>query len=177
MAEKSVHDKLSKVRKPRVHVTFDLETGEGKEKKELPFVVGVMGDFSGNNGSPKKSLKERAFVEVSRDNFDEVMEKIDPGVSVKVDNTLKDDGSQMMVDLKFSSMEDFEPAKIAQQVEPLRKLMEERDKLSQLLTKIDNSDELRDLLDKVLQNPEDLAALSKELGKNDHGHAIDTDKE
>lgn len=161
----SVHKKLDKVRKPRVHITYEVETGENQEKKELPFVVGVMGDYSGNNPSvEKKTLKNRNFIEIESDNFDDVMKKIGPGVRVKVDNTLKNDGSELAVELQFNKMEDFDPANIAKQVEPLRKLLEAREKLSELLTKADRSEELEELLEKVLQNKDDLAALSQELG-------------
>lgn len=161
----SVHKKLDKVRKPRVQITYEAETGEGKEKKELPFVVGVMGDYSGNNPSvEKKALKNRNFIDIENDNFDDVMKKIGPGVRVKVDNTLKNDGSELAVELQFNKMSDFEPANIAKQVEPLRKLLEARAKLNELLTKADRSEELEELLEKVLQNKDDLAALSEELG-------------
>ncbi|MBX9704891.1 MAG: type VI secretion system contractile sheath small subunit [Gammaproteobacteria bacterium] len=161
----SVHKKLDKVRKPRVHITYEAETGEGKEKKELPFVVGVMGDYSGNNPSvEKKALKTRKFVEIENDNFDDVMKKMGPGIRVKVDNTLKNDGSELAVELQFNKMADFDPANIAKQVEPLRKLLEAREKLNELLSKADRSEELEELLEKVLQNKADLTALSQELG-------------
>ena len=96
--------------------------------------------------------------------FDDVMKKVSPGVRVKVENTLKDDGSELATELTFNNMEDFEPANIAKQVEPLKKLLEAREKLNELLTKADNSDELEELLEKVLQNKDDLQALSKDLG-------------
>lgn len=165
MADKSVHDKLKKVRKPRVHITYDVETNGAGEKKELPFVVGMMGDYSGNNSSvEKKNLKERGFIEIEGDNFDDVMKKVGPGVRVKVDNTLKGDGSQLAAELQFNSMDDFEPANIAKQVEPLRKLLEAREKLNELLTKADRSEELEQLLENVLQNQEDLEKLKNDLG-------------
>ncbi len=165
MANDSVHKKLDKVRKPRVHITYEVETNGSGEKKELPFVVGVMGDYSGNNSSvEKKNLKDRNFIEIEGDNFDEVMQKIGPGLRIKVDNVLKDDNSQLAAELQFNKMEDFEPANIAKQVEPLRKLLEAREKLNELLTKADRSDELEELLEKVLQSQDDLQALSKDLG-------------
>ncbi len=179
MADKGVHDKLSKVRKPRVHITYDIETNGSEEKKELPFVIGTMGDFSGNNPSvDKTNLKNRKFIDIEGDNFDDVMKKVGPGVRVKVDNTLKDDGSQIAAELQFNSMEDFEPANIAKQVEPLRKLLEAREKLNELLTKADRSEELEELLEKVLQNQDDLQALSKDLGVDEKaGDAAATDSE
>jgi type VI secretion system protein ImpB len=164
MAKNSVHDKLKRVRKPRVHITYDVETDGAQEERELPFVVGVMGDYSGDNTEGKKSLKERKFVNVDRDNFDESLGKIAPSAELKVDNTLGEEGSQMAVDLKFRSMADFEPEQIVEQVEPLRKLMEARNQLRDLLSKADRSEELEEVLEKVLQSSDDLAALSKELG-------------
>ncbi len=166
MAE-SVHDKLKRVRKPRVHITYDVETGDAQEKKELPFVVGVMGDYSGDNQAAKKSLRERKFVNIDRDNFDETMSKIAPSAGFRVDNTLAGDGSEMAVDLQFKSMEDFEPENVVQQVEPLRKLVEARNKLRDLMSKADRSEELENVLEQVLQSSEDLAKLSAELGVNE----------
>ena len=164
MAKNSVHDKLKRVRKPRVHITYDVETDGAQEERELPFVVGVMGDYSGDNQEGKKSLKERKFVNVDRDNFDESLGKIAPAAQFKVDNTLGEEGSEMAVDLNFKSMEDFEPERVVDQVEPLRKLMEARNQLRDLLSKADRSEELEGVLEKVLQSSDDLAALSKELG-------------
>ena len=169
MAE-SVHDKLKRVRKPRVHITYDVETGDAVEKKELPFVVGVMGDYSGDNTAAKKSLRDRKFVNIDRDNFDESMSKIAPSANFRVDNTLADDGSEMAVELNFNSMEDFEPEKVVDQVEPLRKLVEARNKLRDLMSKADRSEELENVLEQVLQSSDELAQLTSELG-------LDKDKE
>jgi type VI secretion system protein ImpB len=163
MAE-SVHKKLDRVRKPRVHITYDVETEGASVKKELPFVVGVMGDFSGNPTEPLKPLRDRKFVQIDRDNFNDVMKRMTPGVSIKVENTLKGDGSEMAVDLKFSSMDDFNPANIVKQVEPLNKLLETRNKLRDLLTKVDRSEDLEVILEKVLQNTDDLEKLKSDLG-------------
>lgn len=163
----SMHDKLKKVRKPRVHITYDVETEGATEKKEIPFVVGVMGDFSGDPTEPLKSLKDRKFIQIDRENFDDVMRRMTPGLNFKVKNTLKGDDSEMAVNLKFSSIDDFEPAKVVDQVEPLKKLMETRNKLRDLMAKADSSEELEGLLEKVLQNEESLAGLKSELGVND----------
>ncbi|PAU82143.1 type VI secretion system contractile sheath small subunit [Halovibrio salipaludis] len=160
----SVHDKLSRVRKPRVHITYDVETEGAMVKKELPFVVGVMGDFSGNNNTDLKPLKDRRFIQIDRDNFDDVMRRMSPKLSMKVDNKLSDDDSQMAVELEFNRMEDFEPEAIVNQVEPLRELMETRNKLRDLMTKVDRSEELEELLERVLSNSEDLNSLNSELG-------------
>jgi type VI secretion system protein ImpB len=160
----SIHDKLKRVRKPRVHLTYDVETNGAAVEKELPFVLGVMGDYSGDNVDAKKELKDRKFAQIDRDNFDEIMGKVAPGLNFKVDNTLEGDGSEIGVDLAFNSMEDFEPHRIVEQVEPLKKLLETRNKLRDLLTKADRSDDLETLLEDVLQNTASLNALYGELG-------------
>ncbi len=160
----SIHDKLKRVRKPRVHITYDVETNGAVTEKEIPFVMGVMGDYSGDNTENKKPLKDRKFSQIDRDNFNEVMANIAPKVSMKVENTLEDDGSEISVDLDFKSMEDFEPHRIVDKVEPLKKLLETRNKLRDLLTKADRSDELETILEEVLSNTDAIAALSSELG-------------
>lgn len=163
----SIHDRLKKVRKPRVHITYDVETDGAVLEKELPFVVGVMGDFSADSTKPVKPLKERRFIQIDKDNINEVMRNMAPGLNIKVDNILENDGSEMAVNLKFDSMEDFEPAAIVEQVEPLKKLMDTRNKLRDLMTKIDRSEELEGLMEKVLQNNNDLNALAEALGQID----------
>ena len=173
----SIHDKLERVRRPRVHITYAVETEGAVVLQELPFVVGVVGDFSGNPTQPLKSLKDRKFVQIDRDNFNEVLERMTPGLNLKVDNTLKGDGSQMAVDLKFSSLEDFDPGRVVDQVEPLRKLLETRNKLRDLMTKVDRSDELEGLLEQVLQNSEDLNRMAGDLGIETSGDADDSKKE
>lgn len=160
----SIHDKLKRVRKPRVHITYDVETNGAMEKKELPFVVGVMGDYSGDNTDNKKALRDRKFVQMDRDNFNEAMAKVNPKLNMKVENTLKGDGSEMGVDLDFKNMSDFDPEAIVDQVEPLKKLLETRNKLRDLMTKVDRSDELEGILENVLQNTDALKGLGDELG-------------
>lgn len=160
----SIHDKLKRVRKPRVHITYDVETGGAEESKELPFVVGVMGDYSGDNTEGKKSLKDRKFVNIDRDNFDESMGKIAPSAQYRVENTLSDEGGEISVDLDFKSMEDFEPEQVVAQVEPLKKLMEARNQLRDLMSKADRSEELENVLEQVLSSSDELAKLSSELG-------------
>ncbi len=161
----SVHDKLKRVRKPRVHITYDVETEGAAVKKELPFVVGVVGDFSGNPTEPLKPLGDRKFVQVDRDNFDEVLARMTPGLNLKVENTLKGDKSEMGLQLKFKKMEDFEPGAVAHQVEPLRKLLDARNKLKDLSTKVDRSEKLEEKLEEILRNSEELSKLQKELGE------------
>lgn len=160
----SIHDKLKRVRKPRVHITYDVETNGAIQEKELPFVMGVMGDYSGDNSDNKKPLKDRKFSQIDRDNFNEVMGNIAPQVNMKVDNTLESDGSEMSVSLDFKNMEDFEPQNIVGKVDPLKKLMETRNKLRDLLTKADRSEDLENLLEEVLSSTDALAALQGELG-------------
>ena len=164
MGSESVHDKLKRVRKPRVHITYEVETEGAVVVKELPFVVGVMGDFSGNPTEKLKPLKDRKFVQIDRDNINDVMKRMTPGLNLKVKNTLKGDDSEMGVQLKFESMEDFEPANVVKQVDPLRKLLETRDKLRDLLTKVDRSEDLENLLEGVLKNTDELKRLAGELG-------------
>ena len=163
----SVHDKLARVRAPRVHITYQVETEGAVVEKELPMVVGVLGDFSGDSTSPLKPLKDRKFVQIDRDNFDDVMARMTPGLNFKVENTLQKDGSEISVNLKFNSLSDFEPARVAQQVEPLRKLLETRAKLRDLLSKADRSEELESLLERVLKNSEDLNKLAGAVGSAD----------
>jgi type VI secretion system protein ImpB len=164
MSSGSIHDKLTRVRKPRVHITYQVETEGAKVQKELPFVVGVLGDFSGKPTQPLKPLKDRKFIQIDRDNFNEVMTRMTPGLQFRVANTLKGDGSEMSVSLKFNAIEDFEPGRVVQQVEPLKKLLETRDKLRDLLTKVDRSDDLETLLERILKNNDEIKKLSTELG-------------
>jgi type VI secretion system protein ImpB len=160
----SVHDKLKRVRKPRVHITYDVETEGAAEVKELPFVIGVMGDFSGDPTEELRPLGERKFIQIDRDNFDTVMGRMSPGLRLRVENTLKGDGSEMPVDLKFRSMDDFEPGRVVEQVEPLRRLLETRNKLRDLMSKADSSEKLENLLEQILQDGDKVAALRAELG-------------
>ncbi|MBU6419093.1 MAG: type VI secretion system contractile sheath small subunit [Proteobacteria bacterium] len=160
----SVHSKLNRVRKPRVHITYDVETDGAEIQRELPFVVGVMGDFSGDPTQPLRPMTERKFTQIDRDNFNDIMARMSPGLNMKVENTLADDGSEMAVNLKFSSMDDFDPARVVDQVPALKSLLETRSKLRDLLSKADRSEELESLLEQVLQNDAELKGLSSQLG-------------
>ena len=162
----SIHDKLNRVRKPRVHITYEVETEGAEILRELPFVVGVMGDFSGDPTAPLRPMADRKFTQIDRDNFNDVMANMSPGLNLKVDNTLADDGSQMAVALQFKSMDDFEPARVAAQVPALAALMETRAKLRDLMSKVDRSEELESLLEQVLRSEDELKSLSGELGIN-----------
>jgi type VI secretion system protein ImpB len=163
MAE-SIHEKLKRVRKPRVHITYEVETEGAEILRELPFVVGIMGDFSGDPTQPLRPLSERKFIQIDRDNFDEVMTRMTPGLNLRVDNKLTDDGSQMAVALKFSAIEEFEPARVAEQVPALRALLETRNKLRDLMSKVDRSEQLESLLEQILTNENELKSLSGQLG-------------
>lgn len=166
MAKKeSTQHKLDRVRAPRVHITYDVDIGDAIEKKELPFVVGVLGDFSGNPLEPLPKLKDRKFVFIDRDNFNGVLKGIKPRLTYRVDNTLAKNGTQLGVELNFNSLEDFEPQNVVKQVEPLRKLLEVRNKLADLRNKMGGNDKLEELLMDVLQNTEKLKTLGKEFGR------------
>lgn len=166
MAE-SAHNKLQRVRPPRVHIRYDVETEGGVERRELPFVVGVMGDFSGNPTEPLKSLTDRKFVEINRDNFDKVLSNMNPGLQMRVENTLEGDGSEMGVQLEFNKMADFSPQSVARQVKPLAELLDARDKLKSLQGRIDRSEDLENLLESILTSSDQIAKLSGALQGND----------
>ncbi|WP_342118054.1 type VI secretion system contractile sheath small subunit [Pseudoduganella sp. OTU4001] len=155
----SVQKRLTKVRPPRVQMTYDVEVGDAMENKELPFVVGVMGDFGGNPQVPQKRLKERNFVNIDSANFDEVLAGVNPVLHFQAPNRLGGEG-EFPVELRFQSMQDFRPEAIVRQVEPLGKLLETRSKLADLRNKLAGNDKLEDLLTDVLQSTENLAALA-----------------
>lgn len=165
MAKKdSVQKRLERVRPPRVQLTYDVEIGDAVEQKELPFVMGVMGDFTGQQDpdKPLPKLKDRKFVNIDMDNFSEVMTGMAPRASFRVKNKLSEDGGEFAVNLQFNKMEDFRPESVAQQVEPLRKLLEARTKLSDLRNKLAGNDKLEDVLAEVLNNTEKLKQLGEE---------------
>jgi len=170
----NIQNKLRQIRKPRVHITLDIEA-EGQVKKELPFVLGVMGDFSGFQGEitdkdgkvvrKLPSLSERGFVTIDRDNFDKVMEGMTPALKFRVDNKLSGGGKEeIAVNLRFNSIGDFDPVKVAQQVPQLRRLIETRAKLRDLLAKADRSEKLETLLEELLKNKETMKSVSHDLG-------------
>ena len=164
MASKSLQHTLDRVRAPRVHITYDVEIGDAIEKKEIPFVVGVLGEFSGKPDEPLPKLKDRKFVEIDRDNFDNVLAGMRPRLAFRVDNKLAEDNSQIAVELRFKSLDDFHPEQVAQQIEPVRKLLEARRKLSDLVNKLDGNDRLDELLQSVINSTESLEKLAKEAG-------------
>jgi type VI secretion system protein ImpB len=163
MAESQQH-KLDRVRRPRVQITYDVETGGAMEKVELPFVVGVMADLSGQPKEALRPLKERKFVPIDRDNFNDVLERAAPRLAMKVQNRLTDEDTKLAVELNFKSMDDFEPARVAEQVAPMKELLDMRLRLQQLLSKMEGNDKLEQLLGDVLSNTEKAMALAKQMG-------------
>lgn len=162
--KESIQHKIDRIRPPRVQITYDVEVGGAMELKELPFVVGVLGDFVGKPEEALPGVKQRKFVEVDRDNFDQVLAGMKPRLAFTTENKLQDDGSKMGVELKFSSIEDFEPDRIVEQVEPLKKLVDARQKLSDLLSKMDGNDKLETLLNDVIAHADKQKELSDALG-------------
>jgi type VI secretion system protein ImpB len=164
MAKKdSFQQRLGRVRPPRVQLTYDVEVGDAIEQKEIPFVVGVMGDFSGqpDPDNPLPKLKDRAFVQIDMDNFDEVLAGMAPRASFRVPNNLSGTG-EFGVNLQFNSMDDFRPESVVQQVDPLRKLLEARSKLSDLRNKLAGNEKLEDALAEILSNTEQRQRLQAE---------------
>lgn len=164
MAKESTQHKLDRVRAPRVQLTYDVEIGDAIEKKELPFVAGVLGDLSGQPEEPLPKLKDRKFVNLDKDNFDEVLKGMKPRLQFQVDNRLTNDNSRIGVELHFSSLADFEPQGVVQQIEPLRKLLEARQKLADLRNKMAGNDRFEELLGEVLNNTDQIARLTREMG-------------
>ena len=160
--KESVQKRLQKVRPPRVQMTYDVEIGDAIENKELPFVMGVVGDFGGNSEVEQKRLKDRKFIGIDRDNFDEVLKGVEPRAAFGVTNELSDEGGQMRVDLRFKSLNDFRPEAVVEQVAPLRRLLEARTKLADLRNKLAGNDKLEDILNDVLNSTEKLAQLEQQ---------------
>ena len=158
----SAQKRLQKVRAPRVQMTYDVEVGDAVENKELPFVVGVVGDFGGDPSVEKKRLKDRNFVSIDSSNFDEVLGAVAPVASFRVDNHLSPEGGQFAVQLQFKEMDDFRPESVVRQVAPLNGLLEARTKLADLRNKLAGNDKLEDILSEVLGNTEKLASLKKQ---------------
>jgi len=163
MSESTQH-KLDRVRRPRVQITYDVETGGAMQKTELPFVVGVMAELSGSPKEALKPLKERKVASIDRDNFNSVLEKATPRVAMKVQNRLTDEDTKIAVELNFKSMEDFEPQRVAAQVGPMKALVEMRQNLTNLLSKMEGNEKLDELLTAVLTNTEQAQALAKQMG-------------
>jgi type VI secretion system protein ImpB len=167
MARESTQHKLDRVRPPRVQITYDVEVGGAIELKELPFIAGVLGDFTGQPEKPLPKLKERKFVEVNPDNFDTVLEGMKPHLAFQVGNKLSEDAQapNLKVDLRFQKMEDFEPQNIARQVTPLRELLDLRTRLSDLRGSLQGNDKLEELLLEAVGRTENRERLKEELAK------------
>src|SRR6202158_4566713 len=165
MGRESTQHKLDRVRSPRVHITYDVETGGAIELKELPFVVGVLGDFTGQPIEPLPKLKERKFVEVNPDNFDSVLEGMKPHLAFSVENKLSDepDAPNLKINLNFKSMDDFEPENVAKQVPALKQLLDLRQRLSDLRGSLQGNDKLEELLLEAVGNTEKLDKLKGEI--------------
>jgi type VI secretion system protein ImpB len=166
MPRESTQHKLDRVRRPRVHITYDVELGDAIEMKELPFVVGVLSDLSGKPDEPPPRLRDRKFIEIDRDNFNDVMKGMKPRLTFQVDNKLTNDDTKMGVELRFNSLEDFEPAHVTRQIEPLNKLVEIRRQLSALLAKADGNDRLGEKLREIIGNTEKLQQIANETQSN-----------
>jgi type VI secretion system protein ImpB len=166
MARQSTQHKLDRVRAPRVQITYDVEVGDAIEVKELPFVMGVLGDFTGQPVDPLPRLKDRKFVEVNPDNFDTVLESMKPHLAFSVENKLSEDpeAGNIKVDLNFKGLDDFAPDKVARQVKPLRELLELRDRLSDLRGSMQGNDKLEEALRDAVTDKDKLAKLKAELG-------------
>lgn len=161
MAESTQH-KLDRVRPPRVHLTYDVEVGDAIQLKELPFIVGILSDLSGSPEEALPFVKERKFTEVDRDNFNEVLASSKPRLALRVENKLTNEGSMLNAELKFSEIDDFNPVRVIKQIDPLRKLFEARQRLSDLIGKLDGNDSLENILQDVVKNTEDLQKLKSE---------------
>jgi len=166
MAESTQH-KLDRVRPPRVQITYDVEIGDAIEKKELPLVVGILADLSGKPDTPLPKLIDRRFIEIDRDNFNDVLTSISPRTTLQVDNTLSGDGSKLNVELRFGHIDDFDPINLVKQVVPLRRLLEARQRLRDLLTKLDGNDDLDKLLQEVVANTEGLQEIKSARPETD----------
>jgi type VI secretion system protein ImpB len=166
MAESTQH-KLDRVRPPRVQITYDVEVGDAIQTKELPFVMGVISDLAGNPADAPPPLKERKFTMIDRDNFNDVLKAIGPRLAFQVDNRLTDEDSKFNIELNFSSMDDFDPVNIVQQVEPLRKLFEARRSLSDLRAKLDGNDDLDRLLQEIVENTDGLKEIQEATAVSD----------
>jgi type VI secretion system protein ImpB len=165
LARESVNKKLERVRPPRVHISYDVEVGNAIELKELPFVMGVLADFSGQPSDPLPRLRDRKFVDVTLDNFDDVMASMKPRLQFSVENKLSEEAEpgKLGVELNFRSMDDFEPENVARQVKPLREMLELRTKLADLRATLQGNEKLDDILKETVASQDKLAKLKGEM--------------
>jgi type VI secretion system protein ImpB len=174
MAKESLQKKLSRVRPPRVHITYDVETNGSIEKREIPFVMGVLADLSGQPEQPLPPLKDRKFVEIDKDTFDKILGQVNPRLAFKVDNRLSEDDTRLGIELRFNSMADFKPAAVAKQIPALRKLLELRNAMHNLRASLIGNDKLESILQEVLKNHEAMQRIGAEGGS---GTSAETGKE
>ncbi len=167
MARASTQHKLDRVRPPRVQVTYDVEIGDAIELKELPFVMGVLGDFTGQPTEPLARLRDRKFTEVNPDNFDAVLAGLKPHLAFSVENKLSEDADapNLKVDLHFKNMDDFEPEQVAKQVKPLAALLDLRTRLSDLRGSLQGNDKLEQVLLEAVSDTDKLNKLKAEIGE------------
>jgi type VI secretion system protein ImpB len=164
MPKESLQKKVGRVRPPRVHITYDVEIGDAIEKREFPFVVGVLADLSGMPDKPLPKIEKRKFVDIDRDNFNDVLKKIGPRLAFKVDNRLSEDDTKIPVELRFESMDDFAPAAVVRQITPLRKLMEARNSLANIRSTLIGNEKLESLLQAMVNDQESLQKAGAEAG-------------
>jgi type VI secretion system protein ImpB len=166
MPSESVQKKLERVRPPRVNISYEVETGGAIELKELPFVMGVLGDFTGQPAEPLAKLKDRKFVDVNPDNFDDVLKSMRPHLSFKVENKLSEESEpgKLGVELTFESLDDFSPERVAQQVKPLREMLDLRTKLADLRGSLQGNDKLEEILQSTLGDEDKMKRLKTEMG-------------
>jgi type VI secretion system protein ImpB len=172
MARESTQHKLDRVRSPRVQITYDVEIGDAIELKELPFVLGVLGDFTGQPVEPLAKLKDRKFIEVNPDNFDQVLESMRPHLAFSVENKLSEDpnAGNLKIDLHFKNLDDFAPENVARQVKPLRELLELRTRMTDLRGNMQGNDKLEELLRTTVADKDKMAQLRKEMGMPEESH-------
>lgn len=173
MAKESTQKKIGRVRPPRVNITYDVETGGAIEVRQLPFVMGVLGDFTGQPVEPLEKLKDRKFVEVTLDNFDDVLASMKPHLQFSVENKLSDDpnAGKIGVELTFNSLDDFAPDAVARQVKPLRELLDLRAKLADLRGTLQGNEKLEEILQSTLSDEEKMKKLKEEMGTAGGGDA------
>ncbi len=172
MPKESLQKEVGRTRPPRVHITYDVEIGDAIEKRELPFVVGVLADLSGMPEKALPAIAKRKFVEIDRDNFNDVMKKIEPRLALKVDNRLDEDDTMLNIELRFQSMDDFRPARVAEQITPVRKLLERRNSLANLRSSLIGNEKLNSLLQDIIQDQDKLQRAGAEAGIR-----VDSEKE
>ena len=177
MGAETLQKKLSRVRPPRVHITYDVEVGDAIEKREIPFVVGVLADLSGQPEYPLPAIAQRKFVEVDRDNFNQVLGKIEPRLAFKVDNRIANDDTRLGVELRFRTLGDFAPPAVAKQIPPLRKLLEARNALSNLRSSMIGNDRLESMLQEIVSNTDALRRIGAESNRSSDATAAGNDTE